>query len=201
MKLRTVLLATSVIAIADHSAAMAAITVSAASINNGLLTLSGKANSNSVITLDGGVAHTKATASGTFTFSPLNYVPNRCVVVLTSPGQATVLASVANCGPISLKSRGAWSSVQTYLTDELVFQDGSTWRAKVPVPMQVKPGLDTSSYWELFVTAQGGTGAGPTGAVGPTGAAGATGAKGATGAAGATGATGASGPTLSLIHI
>ena len=84
MKLRTVLLATSVLAVADHQAAMAAITVTTATINNGLLNLSGKAAANSTITLDGGVAHVKASTIGNFSFLPISYVPNRCVVAWIS---------------------------------------------------------------------------------------------------------------------
>lgn len=196
MKLRTLFLTTSMIVAAGSPAAVADITVTRATISNGFVIITGKAAPKSTITLDGGVAQRKASASGAFSFGPLPYVPSSCIAMLTSPGQSTVLASVSNCGPISLDPQGAWNSEQTYLTDQLVFQGGSTWRAMIPVPAGVTPGTDSGQYWQLFATAEGATGAaGPTGATGPAGPIGATGATGGSGTAGATGATGDAGPT------
>ena len=61
--------------------ASADITVTTASASGGKLSLSGKANTSSTIVLDGGIATTKATKTGTFTFgTSLNYIPHRCVV-------------------------------------------------------------------------------------------------------------------------
>ena len=75
--------------------ASADITVTTASASGGKLSLSGKANLNSTIVLDGGIATTKASRTGTFTFgTSLNYIPHRCVVRLSSTDQPTVLVSV-----------------------------------------------------------------------------------------------------------
>ena len=183
-------------------AASAAITVTQASVGAGKLKLRGKANPGSILTLDGGVATVRTRSSGAFDFGNLSYVPGRCVVKLTSPGQPAVVVSIANCAPISLTSRGEWSAATAYVTDELVFYDGSTWRARQPVPSQIAPGPAGEAYWELFATASGSpgdTGAGPgdggaPGATGPQGETGATGPTGEAGPQGPAGATGASGP-------
>ena len=127
--------------------ASADITVTQASAGAGRLTLRGKTNPYSVLTLDGGVASVKARASGAFDFGALSYIPGRCVVMITSPGQPSVVVNVANCAPISLKSRGNWNALDTYVTDELVFYNDSTWRAKQPVPSQIAPGPSRGSCW------------------------------------------------------
>ena len=184
-------------------AASADIFVTQASVGAGKLKLRGKANPGSLLTLDGGVAMVRTRSSGAFDFGYLSYVPGRCVVKLTSPGQPAVVVSIASCAPISLISRGEWSAATAYVTDELVFYDGSTWRARQPVPSQIAPGLAGEAYWELFATASrspGDTGAGPgdggaPGATGPQGDTGATGPTGETGPQGPAGATGASGLT------
>ena len=184
-------------------AASADIFVTQASVGAGKLKLRGKANPGSLLTLDGGVATVRTRSSGAFDFGYLSYVPGRCVVKLTSPGQPAVVVSIASCAPISLISRGEWSAATAYVTDELVFYDGSTWRARQPVPSQIAPGLAGEAYWELFATASrspGDTGAGPgdggaPGATGPQGDTGATGPTGETGPQGPAGATGASGLT------
>lgn len=119
--------------------ASAAITVTQASVSGGKLTLRGTAAPRSVLTLDGGVAATRARASGAFDFGYLPYIPGRCIVKVTSPGQPTVVVNIANCAPITLVPRGAWDNATSYMTDELVFHDGSTWRARQPVPSQLPP--------------------------------------------------------------
>ncbi|MEJ1937798.1 hypothetical protein WDZ92_47005, partial [Nostoc sp. NIES-2111] len=207
---RSAFLASSVLALGLFlsEGAYAAITVSkAVTSGGGKLSLKGSATPRSVIVLDGGVATAKTNAYGAFDFGSLGYIPERCVVRLESAGQATVLVNIANCAPVSLRSRGEWTSSTAYVTDELVFYGGSTWRAKQPVPSQLAPGLGSDAYWELFATASSGgdTGAGPgsgetgatgeTGPAGPTGATGAQGDPGATGAVGPTGAQGEVGPT------
>lgn len=187
--------------------AEAAITVDKASIKQGVITLQGTADAGAVIKLDGGVAKATADSNGKFDFGKLDYVPTSCVVKLTSPGQTTVLASVKNCDPIALKSKGNWSPTESYITDELVFHDGSTWRAKTKVPAQIAPSEMSGKYWQLFAQAgaegpRGSTGpqgpAGPQGFRGPAGPAGAQGPAGATGATGATGPVGSSGSTAAL---
>src|SRR6478736_1071726 len=104
---------------------VAAITVTQSTAGTGKLTLRGRADPGSTISLDGGVASVKARSSGTFDFGLLHYIPGRCVVRLTSPTQPSIVVNVANCAPIALKSRGEWSDVASYVTDELVFHDGS----------------------------------------------------------------------------
>ena len=175
----------------EAGSAFAAMTVTRAFAGGGKLTLKGKANPNSLIILDGGIATARANVMGAFDFGALAYIPERCVVRLTSNGQPTVVVTIANCAPITLKSKGSWSAATPYVTDELVFYGGSTWRAKQPVPAAVVPSLSSETYWELFATASssGDTGAGPgSGQDGPTGPTGPTGPQGDTGATGATGA-------------
>lgn len=76
-------------------------------MTNGVLTLRGQTIPSSTVVLDGGVARATAGRTGNFDFGSLPYVPNRCVVKLSATGQPSVLVTVANCDPISLRARGA----------------------------------------------------------------------------------------------
>jgi Collagen triple helix repeat (20 copies) len=205
---RTILFASLAALSAFAVSAQAAITVDRATIKQGVITLQGTAEPGVVITLDGGVAKVTADKTGKFDFGELNYVPGSCIIKLTSPGQTSVLASVRHCDPITLKSKGEWKPATSYITDELVFYSGSTWRAKGKVPAQIHPSEMNGKYWELFAEggaegprgatgAQGPAGpAGPQGVVGPPGpqgVAGTTGQQGIQGTQGVAGATGAPG--------
>ncbi|WP_374331879.1 hypothetical protein, partial [Aestuariivirga sp.] len=130
---KSVLVASSVLALGlffDDSAYAAITVTKAVTTGSGKLSLKGTATPRSVIVLDGGIATAKTNAYGAFDFGSLGYIPERCVVRLESAGQATVLVNIASCAPISLRSRGDWDSSLSYITDELVFYSGSTWRAK-----------------------------------------------------------------------
>jgi len=190
------------------TAAQAAIKVTVATITAGKLSLSGTATASSVITLDGGIATAKTGSGGNFTFgTALAYVPHRCVVKLTSSGQPTVLAKVANCSPVTLNIMDDWLSTQAYITDDIVFYGGTSWRAKQPVPANIIPSLSADIYWQPFgaspvlalPSAGGATGlASSTDQSGATGTSGVIVAGGTTAVAGPTGtdgATGATGPT------
>ncbi|MEI8180950.1 hypothetical protein, partial [Aestuariivirga sp.] len=142
--------------ILQSTIAQAAIVVTTASAGSGALAISGTATANSVILLDGGVASATTDSTGNFTFgTSLHYIPHRCVVKLTSTGQPTVLVNVSNCGPITFKSQGTWSSTATYINDDLVFYGGTTWRAIQPVPANIIPSATSSTYWEPFAGAPG----------------------------------------------
>lgn len=89
-------------------------------------------------------------------------------------------------GPAGLTFQGAWDSAATYVKDDTVVYDGSTWFAPDAVAAGLVPGV--APEW-ILLAAQGARGEdGPQGPVGPQGL------QGATGPAGPTGATGATGP-------
>jgi len=94
-------------------------------------------------------------------------------------------------GPTGLPGinwRGNWqTSPTTYLQNDAVFYNGSSWIALTSNVATPPP----SSAWE-YLAQQGATGA--TGPTGPAGATGATGPQGNPGATGATGPTGPAGP-------
>lgn len=176
-------------------AALAAIKVNKAKINEGKIVLQGVTEPNAVVTLDGGVAKATADSTGLFNFGSLFYVPASCMVQLTSPGQTTVYTKVGSCQTVSLEAVGAWKNAESYAPNDLVTYEGSTYRARIAVPSNVVPGADTSKYWEVF-SARGAQGAqGPQGLRGPRGIAGVDGVAGATGPTGAIGSTGPTGPT------
>lgn len=108
-------------------------------------------------------------------------------VTNSGTANAAVLEFVIPRGPAGpgFTWRGLYSSGATYSVSDIVYYQGSTYRAT-----QTTAGnLPTdSTYWQLF------TAKGDTGATGPQGTTGATGATGPTGATGATGATGPQGP-------
>lgn len=82
---------------------------------------------------------------------------------------------------------GAWSSATTYVLDDAVSLNGSSYIALV-TNTNVTPGTN-SSDWQLLAQA------GATGSTGPAGAAGSTGPKGDTGSTGPQGTAGATGST------
>ena len=178
-----------VISIAGARPADAAgITVTKSEILNGRLYVSGTTlAAGQQVKLDNRFAAT-SNASKVFTFYIANYLPSDCIVDLVS-GNATGVAVVAYCGARGLSPRGAWVSNVSYLTDDIVTFQGSSWRAKRN-NLNKSPATNPTD-WERFV-AKGDPGqAGP---AGPAGAAGAAGSAGATGPAGATGAAGPAGP-------
>jgi len=110
-----------------------------------------------------------------------------------------------NIGRVRLAWKGVWSSGTTYVSQDAVQYNGSTYGALQNVPLATLP--TNVTFWQLIAEKgvdgangiDGATGAqgltGPTGATGPTGPQGITGATGATGPQGLTGNTGLTGPT------
>jgi hypothetical protein len=188
------------------TAAQAAVTIDSAKIVAGKLVVAGSSTTGTKIRLDGkyGAA---IDANDNFAFS-LTYLPPDCIIDLQVIGEtASTPAVVALCGPKGVNPRGAWSSTVDYALDDVVTNQGSSWRALAPSTGKL-PTLATPE-WERFV-AKGDTGqagpsgpqgvaglqgpAGPKGDTGNTGSAGAAGPAGATGPAGPKGSTGATGP-------
>ncbi len=86
---------------------------------------------------------------------------------------------------------GAWSSSTTYVLDDAISFEGSSYIA-VATSTNVIPG--NTDYWQLLAQV------GAQGPTGPQGTTGATGATGPQGVAGATGATGAAGSSASVTY-
>jgi hypothetical protein len=175
----------------------AGIAVKDAKIQNGRLYVTGTtATAGQQVKLDNRYTVT-SNAQRSFTFSIANYLPSDCIVDLTS-GTATGVAVVANCGARGLSPRGAWVTNASYLKDDVVTLQGSSWRAKRNNVN--KSPLTNTADWEKFVSkgdrgAAGPAGpAGPAGTTGPAGPAGPTGAMGPAGAAGPRGPAGPAGP-------
>ena len=143
---------------ASSSLAQAAVSVTDARIEGGKLVVSGTAASGATLRLDGqeGAAFNARTgADGSFSFS-LVYHPGDCVVTLQSlvPPYLTAGESadalVANCGPAGVTARGAWAEAATYVRNDLVTHEGSTWRARRNnAGNQPQAGAD----WEIFAAA------------------------------------------------
>jgi hypothetical protein len=76
----------------------------------------------------------KSDAEGAFAFR-IVYHPGDCIVDLqelispTALGEATS-ALVADCGPAGVSPRGAWNAGASYVRNDLVTYQGSTWRAR-----------------------------------------------------------------------
>jgi hypothetical protein len=169
----------------------AGVTITDAKIQSGRLIVTGATpGASQPVKLDNRFTVTSS-ASGAFAFSIANYLPSDCIVDLVS-GAATGVGVVANCGARGLSPRGGWATNLTYLLDDVVTYQGSSWRAKRK--SLNKPPVTSSLDWEKFV-AKGDIGQpGPAGAVGPAGAAGLAGPAGPAGPAGAEGAAGPAGP-------
>ncbi len=174
------------------SAAHAAVTVDSAKIVGGKLVVTGSSTTGAKIKLDGkfGAA---IDANDKFSFS-LTYLPPDCVVDLQVVGETTTTpAVVALCGPKGVNPRGEWTATAAYAVDDVVTNQGSSWRALAPTTGKL-PTLATPE-WERFV-ARGETGqVGPQGSVGPKGDKGDSGELGPVGPIGPKGSTGAMGPS------
>ena len=189
--------------LASAASATAAITVTTAEISAGKLVVQGtRTGTAPTIILDG--LFTTGVVGGAFSYS-LTYIPADCIVDLKADGGTGGIASavIANCGPKGLNPQGAWIGTKTYAIDDVVTDQGSSWRA-LAASKGKRPALNVA-LWEQFVARglrglqgiQGATGpAGSTGADGAIGAAGAAGPAGLPGNAGAPGPTGPAGPTL-----
>lgn len=103
-------------------------------------------------------------ATNVFAFSIADYLPSDCIVDLKS-GTATGVGTVANCGARGLSPRGAWDPAATYLPNDLVLFQQSSWRAKQN--NKNKSPAASAADWEMFA-AKGAAGA--RGAQGPPGA-------------------------------
>ena len=161
MSTRISLLRPAVRSVAVVLAAMAApaqaadLSVSDARIDAGKLVITGtSATPNMRVRLDGQSGagfNVTSTATGEFKFS-LVYLPSDCIVTLqklTLPSTlgAPAHAVVSDCGPRGVSPRGAWGATSTYLTNDLVTYQGSTWRAKRESSNKAPvAGVD----WELF---------------------------------------------------
>ena len=184
----------SVLFLGLSASAMASVTVDSAKIVGGKLVVTGSSTSGTKIKLDGKFG-TPIGADDKFSFS-ITYLPPDCIVDLQVVGEtATTTAVIAFCGPKGVNPRGEWSATAAYAVDDVVTNQGSSWRALAPTTGKL-PTLATPE-WERFV-AKGDTGqagpAGPQGAAGAQGPAGPKGDTGSTGAAGPAGATGPAGP-------
>ncbi len=186
--LRTVTAAFCVALFAGPAVA-ADVTITDAKIAGGKLVVTGTTlTANMNLTLDDEFT-AKSNAAKAFTFSVV-YVPPDCIVAVNKTGSTVKKqAVVANCAARSLNPQGAWTATTTYVTNDIVTQLGSVWRAKRN--NRNRP-PSAGADWEKFVS-KGDPGA--AGATGPAGPAGATGAAGPTGETGPTGPTGATGPT------
>jgi hypothetical protein len=150
--------------------------VTTATITQGRLLVAGNTLPNIIVTLEQ-TWHVRANASGDFTFPLLLYVVQDCIVDLsTSYGLGR--AVVSGCGPKGaagatgargpagtpgapgaagppgppgLSPQGAWDSEGQYQENDLVFHDGSTWRATDQAEL-FEPGSEESG-WELFAQA------------------------------------------------
>jgi hypothetical protein len=190
----TALLVATVAILSTAPAWAAGLTISDAKVEGGLLVVTGKSPViNQKVKLDGLFTET-SNASRVFTFGISDYLPPDCIVQLTA-GSKTATAVVANCGPKGVSPRGAWNNTDNYIPDDLVTDQGSSWRAKV-ANVAKRPSTHPGN-WELFAAKgdrgpKGGKGA--TGAAGPEGPAGPQGPQGLTGAQGPQGIPGPQGP-------
>ncbi|WP_237155563.1 carbohydrate-binding protein, partial [Oryzibacter oryziterrae] len=205
---RSLALSTLVAGALPGGTALAAVTITNATITGGALVVEGTSTTGSSASLDGKFTAPIASSSRKFKFSQV-YFPQTCIVTVTV-GTSSDDAVVANCGPQGLVARGTWSASKSYGVDDVVVYNGSAWRA-IAASGANKNKIPSSNptFWELLVSKgdtgpKGSTGLqgpkgetgpkGDTGAAGPKGEAGTAGPKGDTGAAGPKGDTGAAGP-------
>lgn len=174
----------------DPIAAAPAITVTDAAIAAGRLSITGTTRSpRTRVSIVGTGFATTSDAAGRFELEVL-HLPSDCIVDLATPA-GTAKALIARCGPRGIDPRGAWSAAATYLADDVVTHDGTSWRA-LRTSKGSTPGR-VAADWQVFA-AKGDTGPkGDTGTPGATGAQGVAGAQGPEGPRGETGAPGPSG--------
>ena len=187
-----------VFAVASAKANAADISAANPRIQNGRLVITGTtATANMRVRLDGQTApefNVISNASKAFTFN-LVYLPADCIVALQKLTPPSTLGAatnwvVADCGVRGLSPRGNWNSTVPYLTNDLVTDGGSSWRAKSNNTGKAPP--VNLPIWEQFA-ARGAIG--PQGPQGPQGVQGPPGQKGTDGTNGAPGAKGDSGPS------
>jgi hypothetical protein len=173
------------------TAAAAGLTITDAAITAGRLSITGTTRSpRTRVSIVGTAFATTSDAAGRFEFEVLHQ-PSDCIVDLATP-TGTAKALVARCGPRGIDPRGAWSTATTYLADDVVTHDGSSWRA-LRTSKGSTPGR-VAAEWQIFA-AKGDTGPkGDTGAQGAAGAQGEPGAQGVAGPQGEPGAQGVAGP-------
>ena len=151
----TVIFALALLPATAATAVAADLSVSDARIDAGKLVITGtSATPNMRVRLDGQSGagfNVTSTATGEFNFS-LVYLPSDCIVTLQKLTLPSTLgapshAVVSDCGPRGVSPRGAWGATSTYLTNDLVTYQGSTWRAKRESSNKAPvAGVD----WELF---------------------------------------------------
>jgi hypothetical protein len=131
-------------------AAAVDVTITDAKIAGGKLVVTGTtATANMNLTLDGNFT-AKSTAAKVFSFS-LVYLPTDCIVAVGKTGAAaTTQAVVADCAARGINPLGAWSSATAYVTNDVVTQLGSAWRAKRNNKNK-SPSTSTAD-WERFVS-------------------------------------------------
>lgn len=195
LKLFGLLTATGLISAALAIDASAAIKITEAKIEAGLLTVVGTSTAGSQVTLDG--QFPTSISGGAFTIKAV-YHPETCIVRIRAIGVPGFRDGVvADCGERGIVPRGPWANGTQYNLDDVVLYGGTTWRAKQINSSKIPGAIGSGPYWAIFAK-KGDPGllgpAGPTGPQGVAGADGATGAQGATGANGAAGAQGGTGP-------
>ena len=143
---------------AGSGTAMAAdLTISDAKIAGGKLVISGTTAASTWVRLDGqpeAAFNVKSGADGTFEFGVL-YHPGDCIVDIQRLVTPTKLGSpasalVANCGPAGLSPRGAWNQTAQYTVNDLVTNEGSTWRAR---RLNANTEPVAGAVWEQFAAA------------------------------------------------
>jgi len=157
---------------------LADIAIVKAEISSGRLVVAGTRTGTAPrIVLDGRY-DAEVAANGSFSFA-LIYLPADCIVRLEADGGTggEELAVVANCAPRSLRPRGAWRNNVRYAANDLVTDDGTTYRARASNSGK-RPPLSPAN-WEVFAAR---------GERGPQGIQGATGYRGLDGAPGRDGA-------------
>ncbi len=181
-----------------HSSALASsgLVVKVAKIEQGRLKVWGTSYKGSSVKLDG--IYTAQISGDTFSFN-IVYLPSDCIIDLTLIGATgTAKAVVANCGPRGVNPKGAWSNSTTYVENDLVTAEGSSWRAKHNDTANLnRQPSSNPTFWEKFA-AKGKDGVdgedGADGAMGPQGPAGPAGPQGPAGDAGPQGEIGEMGP-------
>ncbi len=185
-------------ALAGHSA-MAGVVIATARIDQGLLLVTGTSPTGTTVKMDLFDPVPIDPVTRQFSISEV-YVPADCIVDLEIAGSPIVRTSavIANCAPANLIPRGTWDTAATYYLNDLVYFQGSTYRAINPGPLVNKGtppgGTNWQNYWQLFVSKGANGIAGATGPAGPAGATGPAGEAGPAGATGPAGADGAAGP-------
>ncbi len=168
----------------------ATLAVTDAAIEKGKLTVTGTTvGATQQVTLDGQFVTTSKKSK--FSFALDNYHPEDCMVTV-KVGGTTATGVVANCATSGFFPRGAWSSSEDYLLNDVVTQQGSAWRALRD--NSNKSPASNAADWEIFV-AKGDAGQnGSAGSTGPQGPQGVQGTQGSQGSAGSQGPQGPDGP-------